>query len=479
MQRMTGIDPMFVYSETPAAPMEVAYTCVFDPTTSPTGEYDFAAVRNRLAQRLPRLAPFRRRLVDVPLGLDAPRWVDDPAFDIDNHLHRTALPSPGGDAELGTLAAQIMGRPLHPAQPPWEMRVIENLAGGMVGLVAKVHHAAVDGVSGAQLMAQLLDLTPDCPDGATADSPWQPPRLPSGPRLVAEAIPSLLTSPVRAIRAAREIGRSTASLAWHAARGGNAVSVPLGAPARFSVPIGPSRAVALAQVSLRDVLALRDLLGVTVNDIAMALCSGALHSYLADHDQDRADSLVALVPVSVRQEDERDGLGNRLSAMFVPLASDRQSPLDRLQGVATACRAAKTQERAVGYGALASAVSDAVPPVLARPALRLGARLGAVRKLRPANLVVSNVPGPDVPLFFAGMQLRAVYPIGPVVDGVSLNITVQSYLDSLFVGINACPQAVPDVGSLADAVVGELGRLTEEATCCVRPISNGKAARHT
>jgi diacylglycerol O-acyltransferase len=217
--------------------------------------------------------------------------------------------------------------------------------------------------------------------------------------------------------------------------------------------------VAFADLSLQDVREVKERLGVTVNDLVLATCSGALRSYLCDHDRHIDDALVAVVPVSVRQPSDVGAMGNRLSAMFVPLATDRDRPLDRVTAIAQATDAAKSQEAAIGYGEVAAAAVEAVPPALARPAVRLGSRLGLVRRLRPANLVVSNVPGPDVPLYFAGMRLQSVYPIGPVVDGIALNLTVQSYHRSLFVGINACPTAVPDVLALARQFVEEFTRL--------------------
>jgi WS/DGAT/MGAT family acyltransferase len=278
---------------------------------------------------------------------------------------------------------------------------------------------------------------------------------------------------MRFLGAAREIGRTTVRLAFHAADGGaTAVSIPLGAPAHCATPMTACRTVSFAEANLNEVLALKERLGVTLNDVVLAACSGAMRSYLTDHDRETNPSLVAVVPVSVRAASEQRSLGNRLSAMFVSLASDRAQPLDRLETVAAACDAAKDQERVVGYGAMAAAVSDAVPPALAGPALRLGAQFGAIRRLRPGNLVISNVPGPRFPLYFAGMRMEAVYPIGPVVDGVALNITVQSYRDSLFVGLNACPVVVPDVDSLARSVVVELARLTEAAA------EDGRAAPH-
>ena len=176
MQRMHGIDPMFIYSETPATPMEVAYACVLDPSTAPEG-YTFERIRAVLESRLPSLLPFRRRMVTVPFGLDHPRWVDDPLFDLDNHLRRIALPDPGGPIEFSAAVAEVMGRPLCPEQPPWEMYVMEGLAHGRVGLVAKVHHAAIDGVAGATLLAQLLDLSPDGRPVTATCPPWTPPAL--------------------------------------------------------------------------------------------------------------------------------------------------------------------------------------------------------------------------------------------------------------------------------------------------------------
>jgi diacylglycerol O-acyltransferase len=462
MERMSGIDPMFVYSETPVTPMEVAYTCVFDPATAPGG-YSFEAVRKVLAERVPTLVPFRRRLLPVPFGLDHPRWVDDPDFDLDNHLHRVALPAPGGEAELRAMVASVMSHPLDPHQPPWEMHIVEGLEGGRVGLIAKIHHSVIDGVAGVQLMAQLLDLSEEgrppiaCP-------PWLPAALPSSAQLVASALPSVFTSPVRALQAVREVGRTALRLARCALDGESGpLSIPLGAPSTFETPVGGSRSVAFAKLSLREVRALKEQFGVTLNDVVLAICSGALRTHLAEQGDEVDNPLVAVVPISVRGQSTDGDLGNRLSAMFVPLANDLEKPLQRLRVIASASSSAKAQEKAVGYGPMASAVAEAVPPALAKPVIRLGIQFGALRRLRAGNLMISNVPGPKFSLYFAGMRMLAAYPLGPVVDGVALNITVQSYGDAVFVGINACATAVPDLPALGDAIVDELGHLTEAA----------------
>ncbi len=458
MERMSGIDPMFVYSDTRHTPMEIAYACVFDPATC-EGGYAFERVVGVLESRMPTLTPFRRRLVPVPLGLDNPRWVDDPEFDLGNHLHRVAAPAPGGNEEFSEMVAAVMGRPLLPGQPPWEMHVVEGLAGGMVGLIAKVHHSVIDGVAGAQLLAQLLDLTAEGSAVTNPCPPWMPAGLPTQRELMADALPSVFRGPVRTVRAAREIGRTAVRIARCALdETTGPVSIPLGAPPVFESPVGARREVRFAVLDMGEVRRLKDRFGATINDIVLAVCSGALRAHLAAQGQDPDDPLVAVVPVSVRpDEDNADAVGNQLSAMFVTLANDRKTPLERLRTVTEASASCKGQERAVGYGPMATRVAEAIPPAVAKPVIQLGVRSGIMRKVRAGNLMISNVPGPNFPLYFAGMELRAVYPLGPVMDGVApINITVQSYLDSLFVGINASAKASSDLAGLARRMEEEL-----------------------
>ncbi len=469
MQRMTGIDPMFIYSDTPETPMEIAYACVFDPRTLPGG-YSFERVTAVLQTRIPTLQPFRRRLMPVPLGLDHPRWVDDPDFDLANHLHRVALPAPGGEAEFRAQVALVMGRPLTPEQPPWEMHVVESMAEGKVGLIAKVHHSVIDGVAGAEMLVKLLDLTAEGSAVTEPCPPWLPARLPSQAELMTNALPTFLRSPLRGWRAAREVGRTAVRLARCAIDDRlGPVSIPLGAPDTFETPVCADRAVAFAELDMARVRALRTRFDSTINDVVLAVCSGALRSHLAAHDQDVDSPLVAVVPVSVRGEGDDAALGNHLSAMFVPLANDRKTPLERLRTVTTASATCKGVERAVGYGPMATRLTEAMPPAVTKPMIQLGVRSGVLRKLRPGNLMVSNVPGPDFPLYFAGMELCSVYPLGPVIDGVALNITVQSYRDSLFVGINACATAVPDLPGLTQAMVDELALLCRMAAAAGEP----------
>jgi WS/DGAT/MGAT family acyltransferase len=222
-------------------------------------------------------------------------------------------------------------------------------------------------------------------------------------------------------------------------------------------------------MDLEKVRALKTRFGSTINDVVLAVCSGALRSHLTAHGQDTESPLVAVVPVSVRGASGGASLGNHLSAMFVPLSNDKKTPLERLRTVTAASAVSKGQERAVGYGPMATRLTEAVPPAVVKPMIQLGVRSGMLRKLRPGNLMISNVPGPDFSLYFAGMELRAVYPLGPVIDGVALNITVQSYRESLFVGVNACASAVPDLPGLTQAMVDELSLLCRMAAGAGEP----------
>ena len=362
MERMTGIDPMFIYSDTPETPMEIAYACIFDPATA-EGGYTFERVADLLTSRIPALPPFRRRLMPVPLGLDHPRWVDDPEFDLDNHLHRTALPAPGGEAEFTALVAEVMGRPLTPGQPPWEMHVIEGLASGKVGLIAKVHHSVIDGVAGAQMLAQLLDLTPE--GGAVTEPcpPWVPARLPTQTQLMTDALPSFIKSPVRVLRAVREVGHTAVRLARCVVGDRlGPVSLPFGAPATFESPVGARRAVAFAELEMAQVRALKERFGSTINDVVLAVCSGALRTHLVAHDQEAESPLVAVVPVSVRGDGARRGVGE-------PALGHVRAALERLQDATRATADRDRGERVVqGPRACRRVRPDGHAPGRRRPA---------------------------------------------------------------------------------------------------------------
>jgi diacylglycerol O-acyltransferase len=460
LERLDGMDASFVYLDTPATPMQVGMTCVFDPSTAPGG-YSFAKVRGLVEERLHLIPQFRRRLVEVPALLHRPGWAEDPEFDLDQHLRRTGLPAPGGITELERFSADVISRPLDPRRPPWEMHVVEGLEGGMVGSVTKMHHAAIDGTSGAELTASLLDLEPEPVPVAPPDAPWMPAAPPSPLALAAGAVRELLRQPVLAGSVLARTARGALRLLRHNRRPETTPPPgPFAAPrSAYNAPVSAARHVSLAQVDLDDVRQIKDTVGVTVNDVVLAVCAGALRGHLEDGslpDQ----SLIAAVPVSVRTEDA-GATSNQLSAMLVELGTTIDEPMARLQAIAASSRAAKTQHHVLGPHTI-SQLADLTPPALLAAMGALESRFNVLGRIPPAcNLIVSNFPGPPFPLYCAGARMVAAYPMGPLGLGTALNITVQSYLDTLWFGIVACPDVVPEPWALADGIhdaVHELGK---------------------
>jgi diacylglycerol O-acyltransferase len=471
MQRLTGMDASFLYLETPSNHMHVAATAVFDPTTVPGG-YSFEKVCELVESRLHLLPPFRRRLLTIPFELHHPLWIEDPDFDLEYHVRRAALPAPGGEAELAEFAEQVMARPLDRDRPLWEMYVVEGLEHGHIATVTKTHHSAIDGVSGAELTVNLLDLSADAPPTPPPDVPWKPDRIPSDLELFTYTLNSLARSPVRGFKAARRTVNTALNLRRrNRSAGVQAPPAPFSAPRTpLNVPISPHRRFAFTEVSLDDVKMVKNALGGTVNDVVMTMCSGALRSYLDGKGVHPDRSLLAMVPISVRTEEQKGGMGNRVSSMFVSLASDIDDPVERLHAITEGTRHAKEQEKAIDAGTLASDWVDFAAPALAARAARLLSRMQGGGRIGPmANVTVSNVPGPSFPLYSAGARMVAMYPMGPILDGSALNITVMSYMGSMYFGLMACREAVPDVWDIAHGVNAALDELKKASDVPATP----------
>ena len=462
MQRLDGMDASFVYLDTPATPMQVGMTCVFDPSTATDG-YSFRKVRRLVEDRLHLIPPFRRRLVEVPAHLHRPGWVDDPDFDLDEHLHRARLPAPGGITELEQFAAQVISRPLDPGRPPWEMHIVEGLEAGMVGTVTKMHHAAVDGISGAELTATLLDLEPEPEPVSPPDTPWRPAAPPSRLSMAAGAVRELFRQPVAAGSVLARTARAALDLFRHNRRPETAPPPgPFAAPrSDYNAPVTGTRQVSLAQIDLDDVRRIKDAAGVTINDVVLSVCAAALRGHLEDNGGLPGQPLVAAVPVSVRTDDEGAMTSNHLSAMLVELGTTIDDPMARLDAIAASSRAAKTQHHVLGSDTF-SQLADVTPPAFIAALGALESRFNVLGRIPPVcNLIVSNFPGPRFPLYCAGARMVAAYPMGPLGLGTALNITVQSYLDTLWFGIVACPDVVPAPETLAAGIhdaVHELGK---------------------
>jgi WS/DGAT/MGAT family acyltransferase len=463
MQRLTGLDATFLYLETPSTHMHVASTAIFDPSDVPEG-YTFEKVKAMVENRLPLLPPFRRRLVFIPFQLHHPLWIEDPDFDIDYHVRRAALPAPGGEAELAEFAADVMSRPLHRDRPLWEMYVLEGLEGGYIGTVTKTHHAAIDGVSGAELTANLLDLSPETMWLDPAEDTWKPDRIPSDAELIGFAATSLARQPIAAAKAVRRTAEAAIKV-----RRRNREPSATPPPAPFSAPntsinaaISPHRKFAFTQMSLDDVKHVKNTLGGTVNDVVLALCSGALRRYFDAKGEHPDGSLVGMIPISVRADEEQGAMGNRVSSMLVDLASNIDDPLERLRTIRDATKNAKEQDKAIGADTLTNWAEFAAPAVAARAA-RLYSNMKMADRHRPIfNVTISNVPGPPFPLYSAGARMVAMYPMGPIMDGGALNMTVMSYMDTMNFGLVACAETIPNVADIArylDEALDELLKL--------------------
>ena len=483
MKQLSGLDASFLYMESPSQFGHVSSLSLFERPDDP-GYDPLTAWRTQLERRLHTLEPLRRRLRDVPFGLDHPFWVDDPAFDLDFHVRHTAVPPPGGDAQLGELVARIVGRPLDRRRPLWETYVIEGLAEDRFGILTKVHHATIDGASGAELLTLMLDARPQGDAIDPPDSDWRPERTPSDAEVLARAAAGLVRKPGRAVlltaRTARELGRATRNPVLVAAanqvrgtlRGplgallnigrertpeGQAVGpLPsLAAPRTpFNATITPHRRFAFRSTSLDSVKGIKNALGATVNDVVMAVCAGGLRTWLEQHDALPDRPLSAMVPVSIRTGEETERWTNRVSAIFATLPTDEPDPVERVRKVHDSMVNAKDLFNAVPAAALTDFAEFPPPAVFAR-AMRLATRLTG-RFNSPVNLVISNVPGPRHPLYAAGARLRHYYPVSTIVDGQGLNVTVQSYLDTLDFGLVACRELVPDLWDMVDAMIDDL-----------------------
>ena len=468
MEQLSGLDASFLYLETPTLHMHVALTLVFDPSTVPGG-YSFDRTKQSVAARVPCLPVFRRRLVEVPFRLGHPVWVDDPGFDIDYHVRLAAVPSPGGLRELADLAGDIAGHQLDRSRPLWEMWVVEGMADGRIGIVIKMHHSTVDGVSGAALLSVLFDLEPDPPGGDEELPPDVPvdQRIPSGLELMSQA---MMFRTMRPLELTRDLVRTSqrvlnvrrVRLGVEDRTGRAKAALPLSAPrTSFNRALTRRRSVALTSIGLDDVKRLKNATGTTVNDVVLAVCTGALRSFLLEGDELPDKPLVAVVPVSVRPDVSAPRGSNQVSSMFVQLPVDLHDPIDRLSAIHDGTKGAKEEHNALGADMLQNWAEHATPNVFANAA-RLYSQMRLADRHRPiANLVISNVPGPDFPLYLAGAELQAMFPLGPVMDGMGVNITIMSYRGTLNWGIMACPESIPRLWNLTAAIPAALDELLE------------------
>jgi len=484
IERFNGLDAAFLALETPSMHMHVSAGMVFEPPhDSPeiqTPGVQFDRMRQVFSERIHLVPALRRRAMRVPFGLGHPVWVDDPAFDLDFHVRRGSLPAPGGPYELAEFAAEVASRPLEPQKPLWEMHLVEGLESGHVAVVPKLHHSMIDGVMGAEVMGAFMDLSPAPTSWATQYrvQARRQDQVPSDPELLALAMSSLALQPQSAFNALRTTIGAVRQLAERnrRLREEQETDPP---PGPFHAPrtslngaISAHRRYAFLDIPLDELRAVKRNFGGTLNDVVLTAVAGALRRLLAERGERLDESLVAMVPISTRDTSESAlagggdaaaGPGNKLSAMLVSLATSIADPIERLGVIAEGSRLAKEQAQVLSEEVIGGWAQLAFPALSSRLA-RLAGNLKLFDHVRPLfNVVVSNVTGPSEPLWCAASRLVAVYPLGPIVEGVGLNVTVMSYMGTLYVGLLGCRELVPEVDHLAVLLGDSLVELVKAA----------------
>lgn len=468
MQQLSGMDASFLYFETERAPTHIASFAIYDPSTAPGGRVTFKGILANVERRLHLARCFRQRLVKVPLDVDHPYWLEDPDFDLEFHIRHIALPHPGDWRQLCIQVARIHARPLDLARPLWEMYVIEGLnhvegvPPGSFALLSKIHHAAIDGVSGAELTAAIHDIAPDAappPPG----KPWQPEREPSFLELAARTTFNNVRQPFRFARAMRRtipgIARVLAEARTRPPEGSGPVP-----RTRWNGTVTPHRVVEGRVFSLSDIRDIRKRVpGSTVNDVVLTVCAGALRKYLERHGELPGESLVAMAPISVRSEEERGSAGNQVSAMLVTLFTQIADPLERLEKVQRGTQSSKATANALGARTMTD-ISQVVPGTLSGLAARLYTRLGLANRVAPfLNTVITNVPGPQIDLYFSGARMVALYGMGPVMDGMGLIHPVFSFSGRISISVTSCRALMPDPGFYAECLQASFDELLAAA----------------
>jgi WS/DGAT/MGAT family acyltransferase len=468
MQQLSGLDASFLYFETPSAPMHIAGLAIYDPSASARGQITYQDILKNTEQRLHRMRCFRRRLAPVPMNLDHPYWIEDASFDLEFHVRHNALPRPGDWRQLVTLAGRLHGRPLDLARPLWELHFIEGLDGieglpkGSFAIVTKTHHAAIDGVSGVELTAAMHDLDPDAKPPA-ATEPWRPEPVPTPVELLARAWVNNLQRPLRFAQVLSQTIPATQRLTAQLMSRRHETPHPV-PRTRFNAAVTPHRVVEGRAFPLDVIRAIRKRVeGATVNDVVLAICGGALRRYLASKGDLPEEPLLAMAPISTRRPGEQRSEGNQVSQMTVSLATDVADPLERLRAVRRSTEASKEITNAIGARLLTD-YTQFVPAATAALAARLASQMGIANRASPLfNTVVTNVPGPQVPLYAYGARLVANYGMGPLADGMGLCHPVFSYCGEITISVTSCREMLPDAPFYAECLERSYAELRDAA----------------
>lgn len=457
MQRLSPLDASFLHIEDGSSPMHIASTAIFEGPPPAHAE-----VLSMVAGKLPLVPRYRQKVRFVPLELGRPVWVDDPHFNLEYHVRHTALPAPGSDQQLRNLVGRIMSQTLDRAKPLWEMWIVEGLEGGHWALISKSHHAMVDGVSGTDLLAVVLDAEPD--PVRTEPPPWRPDPQLSEAEFVGAALAERMFSPYEALRGARALvlrPRRLVREIVNTSRGVTSMrNLVIRTPeSSLNGPIGPHRRYTWSRGTVSDVKAIRGVLGGTLNDVVLAAITQGFRELLQSRGEAVDGRTVrSLVPVSVRKSSQKGSYDNRVSAMFAELPVGIADPVQRLHAVTAQLKGLKESQQAVAGETLTSLAGYA-PPVL----LSAGTRVAMRIPQRNVNTVTTNVPGPRVQLYAVGRRMLEAFPYVPLAGQMRIGVAIFSYLDSLNFGITGDYDSTPDLDVLAAGICTGLGDLRKAA----------------
>jgi diacylglycerol O-acyltransferase len=483
MQQLSAQDTLFLNLETPRTPMHVGGLYLFNPAKE-GDDFDFQAFRQFIEERLHLSRVFRQRLVQVPLDLSRPYWVEDPDFDLDTHLLHVSLPGSGEITDLLNLASQLYSKPLDLKRPLWEMTIVSgldkipNLPKGSYAMLAKVHHAAIDGMSGAEIMSAIFDMSVEPRKISAPKKEWKPESIPTGVEVVARSYMNLFGTPSKLIKFASETISDVAQIGAEVVQ--KALSPPpmlFTAPKTiFNVPVSSQKIFGGASFPLAKIKAMKDASpGTTVNDVVLAVCGGAIRKYLDEKGKLPKKSLITMAPVSVRDEKAKASMGNQVSAMLVSLGTNEADPLERLKTIRKSSRSSKVYSKALK----ADKLMELIPSELFALASRMYIKMELSEKHNPFyNTIITNVPGPPIPLFMNGSQLLSHYGMGVLYDGMGLMIVVFSYAGQITICATSCKEIMPDADRFGDLLRDSMTELTE-ALAQGTPVKTSKTTQRT